>query len=144
MTTIDAAVNHPVVESVLIRRIHKAVVVQSELLVGFTPAGDGPALMSIGEGWKSRHQTFRHFAAYEVVEVDPIFGVRLFKLIRDPDVVAKAREKKADESGHYVIGIAGSLEGSSCDCWGADATARWEMICKHRAAVWHLVESGHL
>jgi hypothetical protein len=141
----DALTMHPVVESVMIARVKDGEVVESELLVGFTPAHEhGPALLAIAEGWKKKAQTFGSFASYEVLYGDRSADLRTFTLVRDEEAVERARKKNADESDHYTVGIGPSPAADSCDCWGAAATERIQHSCKHKAACRALVDLGHL
>lgn len=141
MTATDAALTmHPVVESVMIARVKDGEVVESELLVGFTPGT--PALLSIGEGWKPRRQTFRHFATYEVYR-QPIAEGRQFRLVRDEATVE--RERKADPTAPDFYFVTYFPDGRvECDCRGHYATETRAMECKHSCCVRHLLSLGHL
>ena len=141
--TDDSLTMHPVIESVMIRRVLKGEVVESELLVGFTPAPPGGrALLAIGEGWMSRKQCFKHFATYEVGEV-PMGDGRQFVLHRDPEAVERERQREGTAAPFYFVTYlrSGQVE---CDCFGKAATERIGHECKHAATVRHLLATGNL
>jgi hypothetical protein len=125
----------PLIDFIPIDRIHHGEPIVSELMVSWIP----PADLTIGEGWKIKAQEPDRVTQYTVEETATDLPGRAFRLTRDPEDVAESD----DDSPHYAvyIGDAGAVE---CECRGFASVSKGGRVCRHVAAVRHLLSEGYL
>ncbi len=125
----------PVIEFVTVRRVKAGIEVDAELTVRLQPA-HGPLRpsLSIGADWRTGTREFKRFDFYGVEEVPSPLG-RAFHLHRTEEAIAK--DFQHVPSYWVLVGPE-----TRCDCRGMAGTERANRLCKHAAALSHLVTVG--
>jgi hypothetical protein len=131
----------PLTEFVPVARVKDGRAATEELTVTFRPAdGPVPAVLTIAGEWRPTKGTFARWAEYRVRPIPSDLPGRAFRLDRDAEAVAR----DPDGETFYHVLISDEPGGLTCDCKGFAAAQTRGLVCRHVAALNHLIASGAL